>query len=214
MSVSFVSGRGWIKDNRPVPTGDLNGDKTRLVRLLRGLADPIAQSLVDGLVYADRPMTRAEMRRGLHGSPDITQHLRVLEDLGLVKNIPARGPGDSPRWQASPRPIDLTGHDQDPDVVDLVEQLASARLRRRHGQQVAWERRAPSFGEVWTQAATFGDWTDHWTPEELELVEQALMNAIAEVRAHAADRRQRGERPPDEQAVTIHVAGFPVEYGD
>ena len=145
-------------------------------RVIRALASPVRQDVVDGLEAAG-PCTVAELAELLGRPADgLYYHLRILERAGIL--VQSRGPGEDGRKQArydvAGRPTRLRYEPADRKNVAAVVEVAGGMLR----SALRGFRRAFTAGPVVVEGARRNLWASRQTarlsPEELEEVNRLL----------------------------------------
>ncbi|TXL60594.1 ArsR/SmtB family transcription factor [Aeromicrobium terrae] len=172
---------------------------------LSALAHPVRSRLIDAL-QVDGPSTASVLaRRTDQAVGNVSHHLRVLAEAGLVEEAPELAKDRRERWWRLATAgfrwshSDLVG---DPAAEAAGAAAESLQLRRQVDRTSAWLDAAES-NETWRDAAFA---TQSWlrlTPEELAELSQEIVALV----------RRWSEREVDDdlerESVIVYSRGFP-----
>ncbi|QFG69949.1 winged helix-turn-helix domain-containing protein [Ornithinimicrobium pratense] len=180
---------------------------------LKAFAHPLRLRLYDHL-KDHGPATATMLARATGESTGQTSyHLRQLERHGVVSELVGRGTGRERWWQAEGISFGFEVLAEDPGALTSVELIQRHQVQERARRGMEWIDRQPHEEREWLEVAITDELTARMTPQEL----QALNTALAEVVAEHRDRaRAAREEHGDEGTRTVKVYRqlFPLRAED
>ncbi|RAJ69142.1 ArsR family transcriptional regulator [Streptomyces sp. Amel2xB2] len=177
---------------------------------LRLLAHPVRVNVLT-LLRQHGTSTAGRIAAELGINPgSASYHLRRLAAGGLIVEEPGRGSGRERWWTSVHR---QSVHDPADEPADRrtagrayahAVALACAERLERAAQEV------PLLPARWYEAAFYGDFVLHLTPDEVERMRAELFEVVSRYRAESADRADETEAPASRVPVSVQLQAFPV----
>ncbi|WP_328471772.1 helix-turn-helix domain-containing protein [Actinoplanes sp. NBC_00393] len=185
----------------------MTSDEVRRVtdaRVLAALSHPLRRRLMD-VLKVQGPSTASSLATATgQAVGNVSHHLRVLGDCGLLEEAPELARDRRERWwRLVTRSLSWSTEDfrDDPATAAVAEAAESLNLDH-HTQQVrAWFAAPDEEKARWGQSAFSTDQWLHLTPEEL----QQVSDEIREVLDRWRDRPAGGDR----RTVFVYAYGVP-----
>ncbi|GIF73641.1 ArsR/SmtB family transcription factor [Asanoa siamensis] len=177
-------------------------------RVLAAMSHPLRRRLLDVLaVYGAQPVGALAERTG-QAPANISHHMKVLRDCGLVEEAPERARDRRERWW---RPVSAglrwSGKDfaDDPGEAAVLQAAESLNLDRQVGLVREWYGAGDDEQAVWGEAAFAADRWLHLTPTELVELSRDLVAVF--------DRWSARETPDDpaRRPVFVFAHGVPAQ---
>lgn len=181
-----------------------------LVDVIAALHHPVRHTLIE-LLGLNGPATVSALAEACHERVgNVSHHIRVLADAGLVVEVPELAKDRRERWwRYVPQNLSWSPADIEGDPVG--ELVASAAEQQNLAHQVAkvqqWFERRHDYDESWVRAAFS---TNSWvsvTAEELSELSVRLGELIQEY----GDIPEREQADPSRRRVFLFAHGVPAE---
>ncbi|AGL19996.1 helix-turn-helix domain-containing protein [Actinoplanes sp. N902-109] len=168
--------------------------------VLKAVAHPLRRRLLD-LLRVDGPAMPSVLARSTgQAVANISHHLRVLAEAGLIEEAPELARNRKEHWWRMPdRSISWTTTDFTAEVADAAESLG---LQRQVELTTSWLGNPAAKEEPWASAAFSSDGFLHLSPAELA----EMGAAIEQVIDRYANRPATAGREP----VFVLARGFPA----
>ena len=176
--------------------------------VLQAVAHPLRRRVLDVLrVHGPQTVSLLAERTG-SAVGNVSHHVRVLADAGLLVEAPELARDRRERWWGLvSRGLRWAEADFDTDPAGAATAAAATRLGLQRQLELtrAWLEAAPDEPQ-WRGAAVS---TDAWlslTPEELHALGEEVGEVLGRWREHAKTHEREGRRP-----VFVYARGFPAE---
>lgn len=173
--------------------------------VLRAVAHPLRRQLLD-LLRVDGPATPTVLARGSSQAvANVSHHLRVLAECGLVAEAPELARNRKERWwRIVDRRVQWTASDftDDPASLAAADAAQSLGFQRQVELTRTWLGTPAAREQPWVDAAFSSDSWLRLTPAELDELGRRLIDLVGEYE----------DRPDDEDRETVFVLsrGFPA----
>jgi DNA-binding transcriptional ArsR family regulator len=178
------------------------------IETLRAVHHPTRRRMVDYL-YLHGPSQVGTLARELGEQVgSVSHHLRMLERAGVVAPAPELATdGRTSWWRLEQASISWSVEDFGDDAADRTQAKAAERLNVDHqlGKLAAWKRASGRADPAWRRAAFSADFLALATPDELVVLQEAL---LATVRGWQAGIDSADGTPREPVFVFAH--GFPT----
>ncbi|WIM95122.1 helix-turn-helix domain-containing protein [Actinoplanes oblitus] len=168
--------------------------------VLKAVAHPLRRRLLDNL-RVDGPSTPSALARATgQAVANVSHHLRVLADAGLIEEAPELARNRKEHWwrMGDPR-LSWDPADFSPEVADAADAIG---LQRQIDLIHTWLGSPASRTEPWVHSAIAADFWLRLSPEELAELGAELEAVVLKYRG----RPERADRVP----VFLMSRGFPA----
>ena len=173
--------------------------------VLKAVAHPLRRRLLDVLRVDGPAMPSVLARTTGQAVANVSHHLRVLAEAGLIAEAPDLARNRKEHWwrmvdtRLSWNPTEFTGSAADEATADAAESLS---LQRQIDLISTWLGSPASRTEPWSQAAFSSDVWLRLSPAELADLSRDLQAVV--------DRYYGRPEAPDREPVFILSRGFPA----
>jgi DNA-binding transcriptional ArsR family regulator len=177
-------------------------------RVLAAMSHPLRRRLLDALAV-DGPSTVTMLaERTGQASGNVSHHIKVLREAGLVEEAPERARDRRERWWRRRSPglsWSSTSFGEDEATAAVAEAAASLNLEHQIGKVRAWQAGSETADRDWLDSAFS---TDSWlqlTPDELNELSAQVLDLF---------ETWRTRKPPDDgeqrASVFVFARGMPA----
>jgi DNA-binding transcriptional ArsR family regulator len=177
-------------------------------QLMRALAHPARQAILDHLTGSGTVATATECARVAGLSPSATSyHLRELAKLGLVEEAPSRGDGRERVWRGTISGLTVEAdREAAPDAQAAAREMADVFLARNEERVRRWRDRSHEEPPEWHRAAVVSESIVALTAEELAELNEAVLALLEPYK-----RWRRADPPPGARTVAVQYRTVPVD---
>jgi DNA-binding transcriptional ArsR family regulator len=171
---------------------------------LRAMAHPLRLRLME-LLYAEGPLTATQASERVGESPaNCSFHLRTLAKYGFVEEADG-GSGRSRPWRVVPGGTRIQEENLAPEAVHASRALTRTLRGMVTDELDRWYAAKARYPGPWRRAAFENQSILHLTAEELQGIENAIDELLAQFETRTARQRPDGALP-----VLITAAGVPT----
>ena len=177
-------------------------------QLMRALAHPARQAILDHLTGSGTVATATECARVAGLSPSATSyHLRELAKLGLIEEAPSRGDGRERVWRGTISGMTVkTGQTADPETHAAAKEMADVFLARNEERVRRWRDREREEPPEWQRAAVVSESIVMLTADELAELNGAVLALLEPYK-----RWRRADPPASARTVAIQYRTVPMD---
>jgi DNA-binding transcriptional ArsR family regulator len=173
--------------------------------VLKAVAHPLRRRLLDVLRVDGPSMPSVLARHTAQAVANVSHHMRVLADAGLVEEAPELARNRKEHWwrivdaQLSWNPADFAA---DPAALATAEAAESLGLQRQIDLTATWLGSPASRAEPWTDSAFSSDAWLRLSPAELAELGAEIQRVV--------DRYYGRPESPEREPVFVLSRGFPA----